>query len=83
MSVLPGAGSLTGQPEEGLVHEARHVEGVAMALAAHVARRDLAQIRVHERDQATERVGVSAAPGPEQVGYDAIGLGRRHSLELR
>jgi hypothetical protein len=82
MPVLPGGRALIDQPQEGLVHEASDVEGVAVALAAHVAGRDLAKVRVHERDQATESVRVPTAPRPKQLGYDTIDLRCRHILKF-
>src|SRR6185436_16453904 len=57
-----------------------------LALASHVAARQTAELRVHDRRQFVEGAAVSVAPGTEQLGHviSAVGLhrafhrGRRH-----
>ena len=52
-----------------LMHERRRLKGVPRLFALEMAARHAAQLVIHERDQAVERLGVALAPGQEQSSY--------------
>ena len=54
------------QPQIRLVDERRRLQGMAAPLTLHVARGNAAQLRVDERQQRVERVGLAPVPGQEQ-----------------
>ena len=53
----------------GLVHECGGLESVALALPAHVAARQPAELVVDERREGVERSLIPGAPGQQQLGH--------------
>ena len=54
------------EPQIRLVDERRRLQRVPDPLTLHVARRQTAQLLVHERQQRVERIGFAPVPGEEQ-----------------
>jgi len=71
-AVLPSDLPCTGQTQKGLVDERRRLQRVPLALPAHVATRQPAQLRFHERNELFERRIIAVAPRPQELGNRAV-----------
>src|SRR6266699_50828 len=67
-TVLPFDASVD-KPQITLVHETRGLQRIVTAFTAHIGTRQLAEFRIHERRQFSQRRIVAVAPGLQQSGY--------------
>jgi hypothetical protein len=66
MNPAPEPGAVTGETQVGFVHQRCRLERVIGALAAHLRHGETAKLRVHERHQLRERLGIAVAPPREK-----------------